>query len=139
MTTTSKPRPTPRGEEAAYFDAAREHRLVFQRCQSCKATANYVRAICPTCGSTDVGIEDSAGRGTVHAFTTQLLPGGPGFADDVPYTLVLVDLDESFRVLADLVDADHDQVRVGTRVEVLFDDVDEELTLPRFRQVKEAS
>ena len=139
MATASKPRPTPRGEEAAYFDAAREHRLLFQRCQSCKATANYVRAICPTCGSTDVGLEDSAGRGTVHSFTTQLLPSAPGFADDVPYTLVLVELDEGFRALADLVDADPGEVWVGTRVEVLFDDVDEELTLPRFRPVRLSS
>src|SRR3712207_8297104 len=50
-----------------------------------------------------------SGRGVVHTFTTQYRPGHPAFAGKVPYTAVLVDLDEGVRVLADLVDCAPDR------------------------------
>lgn len=131
-----KPVPHPRGEEALFFEAAREHRLEHQRCGQCGRTANYPRALCPHCGSTDVAMHPSSGRGTVHSWTTQLRPGGPGFGD-APYTVVLVDLEEGFRALGDLVGVEDDEVVVGLPVEVLFDDVADDLTLPRFRRTTE--
>ena len=57
----------------------------------------------------------------------------------MPYTLVLVDLDEGFRVLADLPGADPESVAVGQRVEAWFDDIDERLTVLRFRPAGEVS
>ena len=74
----------------------------------------------------------SAGRGTIYSFTTQYRPGAPGFADDVPYTLVLIDLDEGFRVLADLRDCPEGSLAIGLRVRAIFDEVTADLTVPRF-------
>jgi len=128
-----RPVPTLRGEERIVFDAAREHRLVHQRCRACGGVPAYPRTVCPTCMSDDLEILDSSGRGTVNSFTTHYRPAHPGFAAAVPYTLVLVDLAEGHRLIADIVGSAAEDVRVGMAVEVLFDDVTADLTLPRFR------
>lgn len=131
-TPAAKPLPQPRGEEADFFAAAREHRLTYQRCRACDRTASYPRSLCPHCGSLEVSLLTSEGRGVVHSFTTQLRPGGPGFAADVPYTLTLVDLDEGFRGFGDLVGVPEDEVSIGLPVQVVFDDVTDDVTLPRY-------
>jgi uncharacterized protein len=129
----------PRGEEQAWFDAAREGRLAYQQCADCGAVPAYPRAVCPTCWSSALVNKVSAGRGIVYSFTTQYRPGGAEFADDVPYTLVLVDLEEGFRLLADLRDGRPDSVTVGMPVEAFFDEAGPGLVLPRFRAAGEAA
>jgi uncharacterized OB-fold protein len=131
-TAPNKPLPQPRGEEAGFFAATREHRLAYQRCSACGRTASYPRSLCPHCGSLDVVLHSSEGRGVVHSFTTQMRPGGPAFAADVPYTLALVDLDEGFRAFGDVVGVEVGEVSIGLPVQVVFDDVTEDVTLPRF-------
>ncbi|MEV8514265.1 OB-fold domain-containing protein [Dactylosporangium sp. NPDC051484] len=129
---SGKPVPVARGEEATWFAAAREGRLAYQRCGDCGDVPSYPRAICPTCWSSKLHEEQSVGHGIVYSFTVQYRAGAKGFESEVPYTLVLVDLDEGFRVLADLHDCDVDSVAVGLEVQVYFDDV---ATLPHFRPV----
>lgn len=107
---------------------------MYQRCGDCGAVPSYPRAICPTCWSSNLQEETSAGQGTVYSFTVQHRAGASGFESDVPYTLVLVDLDEGFRVLADLHCA-VDSVGVGLEVQVYFDDAVP--ALPRFRPTSE--
>lgn len=128
-----KPIPVLHGEERIYFEEARNHRLVYQRCDDCGAAVFYLRTVCPSCTSESLSIVAAAGNGEIYSFTTHYRAANPSFADDVPYTIVLVDMPEGIRVLADLVECPPEQVRVGMAVEVLFDDVTEELTLPRFR------
>lgn len=135
MTAVSKPVPVFRGEERIYFERARQRQLVYQVCDDCGQLIFYLRTVCPACMSMSLTIRESAGRGVVYSYTTQYRPGNPAFADDVPYSIVLVDLDEGVRVLADLVDCEIEDIAIGISVEVLFDDLDEELALPRFRPV----
>jgi uncharacterized OB-fold protein len=134
-----KPVPFPRGEEQGWFDAARDGRLLYQQCADCGAVPSYPRAACPSCWSSALAEKTSAGRGVVHSFTTQHRPGGRGFAADVPYTLVLVDLDEGFRVLADLRDGPQGTVAVGLPVEAIFEEAAPGLALPRFRPASRAT
>lgn len=130
--TSTKPVPFPRGEEAIWFDAAADGHLVYQRCADCGVVPSYPRSICPSCWSSDLRQETSSGRGVVHSFTVQYRAGAPGFEAEVPYTVVLVDLDEGPRVLADLVDIDVAAVRIGLDVEAF---VDGSRSLPHFRPV----
>ncbi len=109
------PTGTVRGEEAVFFDALRDGRIVFQVCEGCGAAIWYLRTVCPVCMSAGLRLEHSAGRGVVHSFTTLDRAGAPGRAEDVPYTVALVDLDEGIRVIGDLVPpARHDVI--GMRV-----------------------
>lgn len=134
QTVTDRPTPTPRGEENIYFEEARAHRLAFQQCESCGARVFYPRTVCPVCLSDRLSLRQAAGTGTVHSFTTLHRAGHPGLADRVPYTVVLVDLDEGVRVLADLVvSPEADVPWIGMPVQAVFDEVTPELTLPRFQ------
>lgn len=127
----TSPNPTPRGEERVYFQAAAEMRLTYQVCDTCRSTVFYLRDICPHCGGEHLKLRDSAGLGTVYSYTVQHRAGHPYFADRTPMTLALIDLDEGYRLLADVEGSDG--VTVGMPVEVVFRAVDGELTLPHFR------
>ena len=133
MSAPVRPPITPRGEEKVFFDRLREHELVFQRCAGCSQAVFPLRTVCPHCSSESLDLERAAGTGTVYSFTTQARASHPFFAADVPYTLVLVDLDEGVRVFANLVDCPPDDAHIGMPVEAVFDDVEPELTLLRFR------
>jgi uncharacterized OB-fold protein len=129
--TALPPKPSPRGEERIYFHAAAEGRLTYQTCDGCRSTVFYLRAVCPHCGSESLRLRDSSGVGTVYSYTVQNRASHPYFADRTPMRLALVDLDEGFRLLADLTGAD--DVEVGMPVEVAFHELDDEFALPHFR------
>ncbi|WP_165064866.1 Zn-ribbon domain-containing OB-fold protein [Marisediminicola senii] len=131
--TAQRPTPTPRGEEAVYFNHAANRELVFQRCSDCDRAVFYLRTLCPGCGSESLEVTVSSGLGTVYSFTTQYRAAHPFFAADVPYTLVLADMEEGFRLFANIVDRAPGDVHIGMPVETIFDPVTDELTLPRFR------
>jgi hypothetical protein len=77
----------------------------------------------------------ASGRGTLHAFTIVHRAPAREFQADVPYVVALIDLDEGVRLLATLVEVAPDPVavRIGARVEIVYDDVTPDVTLPRFR------
>jgi uncharacterized OB-fold protein len=124
---------TPRGEEKLYFEGLQRHELIYQRCDSCRKLLFPLRQVCTGCSGEGLSLYISVGKGTVYSFTTQHRPSHPFFAEDVPYTLLLVDMAEGFRVLANLVEGSEEDVPVGTSVDAVFDDVSSELTLLRFR------
>lgn len=122
----------PPEESQPFFDAAREGRLLIQRCPSCGEHQFYPRKICVSCGSPDVEWVDASGRGTVHTFTVIHQQGMPGWREEVPYVAAIVDLEEGVRMTSNLVDCAPSDVSIGMPVEVAF--VDEgDLVLPRFR------
>ncbi|MCE0764088.1 OB-fold domain-containing protein [Pseudonocardia kujensis] len=126
-----------RGEERIYFRAAAENRLVFQRCVACSAMQFPPRSVCSSCLGHELTIEDAQGQGSIYSFTVVHRPGHPAFRDCVPYVVVLVDLDEGVRVIADLEIESGTTPRVGDRVEAFFEPHDEEYGVPRFRLILE--
>lgn len=133
MNVPVRPVITPRGEEKLYFDRLRRHELVYQRCDRCQRVHFPLRQVCTGCSGESLSLETSSGKGTVYSFTTQFRSPHPFFAEDVPYTLVLVDLTEGIRVFANLVVGSGDDIAVGSSVEAVFEDVEGDLTLLRFR------
>jgi uncharacterized OB-fold protein len=73
------------------------------------------------------------GRGTVYSFTVTHQNQTPGFRDEVPYVLAIVELEEGPRLMTNIVGCAPDAVRIGMPVEVVFDDVTADVTLPKFR------
>jgi len=103
--TTPRQRPTPDPSEAdtgAFWQAAQEHRLTYQICAGCGRVVFYPRAHCPHCGSQDLRVHESEGRGTLYSYTVIRQTPDPAFRDDVPYIVALVDLAEGFRMLSHL-------------------------------------
>jgi len=105
-----------------------------QECADCGHRQFFPRAWCHLCGSGAVEWLESAGTGRVHTYTvirraTEL----PVFAEDVPYVVAYVELDEGVRLCSNVVGCTPEEVEVGTPVEVTFDHVSEDLALPKFR------
>ncbi len=135
MTDYRKPLPNLSDDVTApYWDAAAEHRLVLPRCVDCGTTFFYPRRRCPACWSDRLEWADATGAGTVWSFTWVHVPFYDDvWADDVPYCIACIELDEGVRLVTNLVGADAASVAIGDPVRVVFDDVTPEVTLPKFR------
>ena len=133
MTAIAKPLPQPGPDMVPFFEAARRHQLVVQRCGGCGVLRFPARAICSRCLSRDATWVPVAGRGTVFSFAVMHQAVHPGFAAEVPYAVVVVQLDEGPRLLSNVVDCSVGEIRIGMPVDVTFDDVTPDVTLPKFR------
>lgn len=134
MAEYGKPLPVPDGDTAPYWASAREGRLAVQRCEACGRHVFYPRAVCPHCMSEQLTWVDATGFGTVYSYTV-VHRAPAAFQGEAPYVVALVDLDEGVRLMSSIADPPG-AVRIGDRVQVFFDPVTPEVTLPRFRLVK---
>ncbi|MBI2963376.1 MAG: Zn-ribbon domain-containing OB-fold protein [Deltaproteobacteria bacterium] len=132
-----KPLPRIDEENRWFWEACARHELVLQRCGGCGELRFYPRGLCPACLSSSVEYVRSSGRGRIHTFTVTYQSQAPGFRDELPYVMAYVDLDEGPRVLSNVVHTPPEEVKIGMAVEVVFEDVDEDLAIPRFRRASE--
>jgi len=138
MTTATKPVPQISAEMAPFFAAARRRQLVVQRCRGCGAHRFPARALCSVCLGREAEWVAVPGRGTVFSFAIMHQVYHPGFAAEVPYAVVVVELPEGARLLSNLVDCPLDRIRIGMPVEVVFEELTPEVTLPKFRPLPSA-
>ena len=137
----AKPRkPLPRVDEESkgFWEACRRHELYIQRCRACGFKRYYPRALCPNCLSDDTEWLHCAGTGSVYTFTGTHQNQAPAFRDELPYVMAYVELDEGLRLLTNIVGCAPDAVHIGMRVEVVFDDVTDEIAIPKFTPQKRA-
>ncbi|MEE8332962.1 MAG: Zn-ribbon domain-containing OB-fold protein [Alphaproteobacteria bacterium] len=130
-----KPLPIPTPESRPYWDAARAHRLALQRCGDCGRHWHPPSTVCPGCGSREHDWVDSSGKGKVFSFVTYHRLYNKGWKDDLPYVVAVIELEEGARLLSNVIGIEPDDVACDMAVEVVFDDVTGEVTLPRFRPV----
>ena len=136
MTTTpSKPMPRPelRALTAPFWEAAKRHELVCQRCKQCASWIFYPREQCPTCFSRDLEYAPVSGKGRVFAYTIVYQPAHPAFEHEAPYAYAIVQLDEGVRMPTNIVDCPLEEIRIDMPVTVEFDDVSPEWTLVKFK------
>lgn len=130
---SGKPIPRVDQESKGFWEACRRHELYVQRCRSCGQLRYYPRAVCPQCMSSDTEWVRCSGRGTVYTFTVTHQNHAPGFRESLPYVLAYVELEEGVQMLTNIVDCAPEDVRIGLPVEVTFEDVTEEIAIPRFK------
>ena len=128
--TDGLPLPFPNPTTRPFFDAARRHELVLQRCPR-DGFFFYPRSRCPRCLGADWEWQDASGRGEIHSFTVDRVGHLPGLERAVPYAIAIVELAEGPRLTARIVDCDVDALRVGQAVEARYEDV-EDVTLLHF-------
>ena len=131
----ARPLPTPQPESDFYFQKAKAHELWLMRCKDCNQNYFYPRPICPNCFSRNTEWFQSSGKGTLFAFAIVQRAPTPAFADMVPYITAFVELEGGVHIPTNLVEieADPSKVKIGMAVEVVFDDVSNEITLPKFK------
>ena len=130
----AKPVPEVDATLAPFFAAANEARLVVQRCTACGTLRFPPRELCSACLSTKASWAEVSGRGAVFSFNVMHQIYHPAFAAEVPYAVVVVQLAEGPKLISNVVDCPIDEIRIGMRVEVVFEKVSPDVTLPKFRR-----
>jgi uncharacterized OB-fold protein len=91
------------------------------------------------CQSREYEYTDLPGTGAIYSFTVVRHPLHPDLADACPYVSGVVELDGTqgagARMLVNIIDCDPDAVKIGDRVEIVFEHVNEEMSTPRFRPI----
>ena len=130
-----KPKPRPAPESLPYWQAASEHRLALPKCEDCQKFWFPPSRTCPHCLSANFSFQNVSGKGKIFSFVTFHRVYRPAFTNDVPYVVALIELDEGPRLLSNIMGVTHDQVKCEMRVEVVFDDYDEDISIPKFKLV----
>lgn len=132
----AKPLPILDDMNRPFWQAAREGLLRMQCCNDCSHVRYPISHVCPNCLSENTEWVSLSGLGTVFSSIVFHQVYHPAFADDVPYNVSLIQLDEGPRMFSNVVGIPPSAVTVGTSVEVFFDPVAPEISIPRFRPVE---
>ena len=131
MSDSRIPLPRPTQLSKPHWDGCREGVLRVQRCGACGGYVFITQPLCTHCQSDELDWVESTGRGTLYSFTTVHRPQSPEF--EVPYTVAIVELDEGFHMLSNLVEGEPEAMQIGMRLELSFRRMSDEITLPMFR------
>ena len=141
--------PVPTELSRGFWEAAMRHVLVRPVCADCGRSFFTPQIACPRCLSTEWEYRESSGRGTVYSATVVHRAPYPGFTS--PYHVAIVDLDEGWQMLTNIIDtADGSAgeaggmgglrgipISIGARVAVDWLPLDEQIVLPVFRTIED--
>ena len=143
MTTTESTKPVPIPDDASrpFFDGAKRGELMILRCRACghpmwgtsHSGSLPITPRCHACFADDLEWVAASGKGTLYSFVIMHQPY-PGFEDEVPYNIALVELEEGVRCISNVVGCDNAELEIGMPLEVVFDALDDEVSLPMFRR-----
>ena len=136
MTTTTeykKPLPTLTDDNRPFWEGARQGKLMMQKCGDCGHIRYPISHVCPDCLSYNTEWTQLSGRGEVFSYVVFYQLYNKAFADDVPYNVAMIQLEEGPRMFSNIVGVDNDAVKVGDKVEVTFEKATGEVTIPKFR------
>lgn len=137
VTTYAKPRPAIEPDNAPFWQGCREHRLLLPTCRACGKAHLPPGPVCPFCFADEIEWRSASGRGRISTWTRVHKAWFPAFADEVPYNVVQVELDEGPRLTSQLVGAARAPIAIGARVEAVFKEVDADLTVHGFRIIEQ--
>ena len=123
------------GDSLEYWQAAKEGRLVFQKCRDCGHVQFPPRHHCESCWKAELDWTQSAGSGEVESFTIVRRAPLPDFRDKVPYVVAAIAVEEGPRMLTNLVGDNALDVAVGDKVKVTFQPDEDGEILPQFKLV----
>lgn len=135
-----RPLPQPDPVTQPFWDSLKAHAMQLQRSRTTGQWVYYPRLVMPGNPEDELEWAPVTGRGTVYAIAIPHVHPNPAFRALAPYVVALVELEEGTRVLSNLVDVQPtpEAVTIGMPVELVYDDVTDEITLPRFRPRRES-
>jgi uncharacterized OB-fold protein len=113
---------------APFWEGARQHQLLIQRCDACGQHQFYPRPFCISCNSKDVGWVEAKGTGIVYSMSTVHIPPSPDF--EAPYVVAIVQLQEGPRLMTNIVNG---ECGIGDPVRVVWRSRDGTPPLPMFQ------
>lgn len=133
--TYNKPLPKINADTKEFWKGCKKHLIKIQKCSNCGYLRHPPSFLCPQCHSQKTDWITSTGRGSVYTFTVNHVAFHPAFQEDVPYVVAVVELEEGPHMLTNIVGCDPAEVRCDMPVEVIWDDITDEFSLPKFRPV----
>lgn len=135
----AKPLPIPNEDTKEFWEGCKRHELLIQRCPECHIYRFYPSSLCPKCMSAQAEWARVSGRGHIYSYAIGRHVRSPAWADAVPYILGIIELEEGVRMMSNVVECKPEEAWIGMPVEVVFEDVTPEITLPKFRPRKEGA
>ncbi len=134
-TSPAKPLPVVNTWAQPFWDATRQERLIIQKCSACSQPVFYPRIACPHCSADSLEWIEVSGIGTVYSFTVVEANAPSAFIDDMPYVVAVIRLQEGVQMLSNVIGCDPHQVVCDMPVEVIFEKLNDEFTLPKFKPI----
>lgn len=129
----AKPLPRPNRLSQPFWDGAKRHELLLQKCSSCGHVWFPPSTRCPRCLSAEYEWSKASGRGKVWSWIVMWQRYFAAFEGDIPYNVAYVELEEGPKLITNLVGCENDAIYCDMPVEVVFEDVTAEISLPKFR------
>ncbi len=133
------PIPKPGLHTKPFWEGAKEGKLMLPKCNDCGTIHWYPRHICPACHSTNLGWVEGSGEGQIYTYAVQHLTFGP-WAEKAPFVTAYIDLAEGGRMLTVLRGVDPEKpedIKIGAKVRVEFEEANEDTHVPYWRVVEE--
>ena len=138
MSRTSRPLPQPTPETQHFWDGCKQGQLLLQRCDDCTKAYYPPRPFCPACSSRAVSAFPASGRGTLASY---VINHRPHPAWEAPHSIAIVELEEGPRMATNIVGCEQtpEALQIDMPVQVVFEAVSEDITLPLFQPAKESA
>ncbi len=132
----SMPMPAADSEALPWWQAAAEHRLLVQRCIACEHLRLPPAPICPECRAAEADWLELSGRGELYTYT--IVHRAVAVGQELPFVIAVIELEDAggVRIISNLVAADLEEIEIGLPVELVWEDMSEDLAIPRFRPVR---
>ena len=134
--TYKKPLPKPTKWSAKFWDGTKRHKLLIQKCRKCNKYIFYPKIYCTYCFSEDLEWVQSSGKGIIYSYTVVMNNPVSSFMDDIPFVIAIVELNERVRMLSHIVGYDDMEIKCDMEVEVIFEELNDQFTIPKFRPIK---
>ena len=132
MTTLQKPLPQPNADDRNFWEGCRKHELRFQKCTNCGFVRWPASILCPECHSASTQWILASGKGKIYTFAVHHRAYHPGFQNEVPYVTAVIELEEGPHFLSNIIGCKTSDVRCEMSVAVVWEDINEEFSLPKF-------
>ncbi|MGD9300144.1 MAG: enoyl-CoA hydratase-related protein [Desulfobacterales bacterium] len=137
MPNNQKPIPVIQPWTREFWKATKKGDLLVQHCHDCNSNIFFPKKVCPECWSGNLDWRVASGKAKVYTYTIMRDMVEPKFMGDLPYVIAMVELDEGIRMTTRIVNCNPDDVEIGMKVEVVFEEVSPECSLPMFQPADE--
>jgi uncharacterized OB-fold protein len=135
MTNYKKPLPQPTPWSKNFWEGTKNKKLLIQKCKNCNQMIMYPKKYCPFCMGDEMDWVEASGRGKIYSFTVVYNNPPSAFLKDLPFTIAIIKLEEGVQMLSNIVATDYESLKCEMDVEVVFDNVTDEISLPKFRVI----
>ncbi|UCD56377.1 MAG: OB-fold domain-containing protein [Candidatus Hydrogenedentota bacterium] len=111
-------------------------RLYTKACLAASPCPETRNEFCSNCLSEDIEWIEASGKGAIHTFSVVQRPPGASFTEDIPYVVAIIDVDEGPRMISNMVEIAPEDMRVGMPVRVVFENITDDIALPKFRPMR---